>query len=350
VADTAERTRPEHPKQETAEPKLVQKWGTVMQTCNPPKGRLDTVSKWLVLTRACVQPMTLTAAAIAGLLAVHTPEFNSLLFALAAVGIVLAHAANNLMNDLFDLDAGSDTDEYPRALYAPHPVLSGMITRAGLMRATVIVNVLNLGILVVLVFLRDAWVLAFALGGFVISAGYAAPPLRLKNRGLGEPSVLLVWGPLMVGGIYYTAVGHLPWHIVADTVPYALLCTAVLMGKHLDKLPWDQPKGAGTLPVLLGERRARLLTKGLMAGFYVSLIALCATGAMSAWALAALLGVTRLVPVWKVFSKPKPDAPPPEYADLPVWPLWFTAAAFVHTRRAGALFVLGLGLAALLPG
>ena len=39
------------------------------------------------------------------------------------VGIVLAHMSNNLMNDLFDLDAGSDTKEYPRALYAPHPIL-----------------------------------------------------------------------------------------------------------------------------------------------------------------------------------------------------------------------------------
>src|SRR5437763_7201793 len=147
--------------------------------------------------------MTLTAAAIAGLLAVHTPGANWWLFALASIGIVLAHASNNLMNDLFDLDVGADTAEYPRALYAPHPVLSGMITRRGLLRAAAIVNVIALGILIALVFLRDAWVLAFALGGFLISAGYAAPPFRFKKRGLGEPSVLLVWGPLMVGGAYY---------------------------------------------------------------------------------------------------------------------------------------------------
>jgi 1,4-dihydroxy-2-naphthoate octaprenyltransferase len=329
---------------------LAGNWRTVMQTCNPPKGRMDVVSRWLVLTRACVQPMTITAAAIAGLLAVHTPGANWFLFALAAVGIVLAHASNNLMNDLFDLDVGADTAEYPRALYAPHPVLSGMITRSGLLRAAAMVNAIDLGILVALVFLRDAWVIAFALGGFLISAGYAAPPLRLKNKGLGEPSVLLVWGPLMVGGVYYSTVGHLPWHIVADTIPYALLCTAVLMGKHLDKFQWDEPRGVGTLPVLLGERRARMVTQGLMAGFYLSVIGLAASGALSAWSLVALIGVTRLVPVWKVFSKPKPDGPPPEYPDYPIWPLWFTAAAFVHARRAGALFVAGLVLAAILPG
>jgi len=31
-----------------------------------------------------------------------------------------------------------------------------------------------------------------------------------------------------------------------------------------------------------------------------------------------------------------------------VWPLWFAALAFVHTRRAGALLVLGLAVAATL--
>lgn len=39
-----------------------------------------------------------------------------------------------------------------------------------------------------------------ALGGFVLSVAYTAPPLRLKKRGLGEPDVLVVWGPLMVCG------------------------------------------------------------------------------------------------------------------------------------------------------
>jgi 1,4-dihydroxy-2-naphthoate octaprenyltransferase len=29
-----------------------------------------------------------------------------------------------------------------------------------------------------------------------------------------------------------------------------------------------------------------------------------------------------------------------------VWPLWYAPYAFVHTRRAGALFVLGLAIGA----
>ena len=110
----------------SSSPGLFTRWREVLRTTNPPEGHLDVVSRWLVLTRACVQPMTITSAAIAGLLAVHTPGADWFLFALASVGIILAHASNKLMNDLFDLDVGSDTTDYPRALYAPHPVLGAL--------------------------------------------------------------------------------------------------------------------------------------------------------------------------------------------------------------------------------
>src|SRR5438270_8792179 len=280
---------------------LLANWRYVLATTNPPKGHVDPVSRWLVLTRAAVLPMTLPAALSAGLLGVNEPGFEWWLFALAAVGILLAHAANNLMNDLFDLEVGTDSDTYPRALYAPHPVLSGMVTRKRLTAAALLVNALDLVILAVLYVERGWPVVAFALGGFFISAAYTAPPLRLKKHGLGEPSVLVVWGPLLVGGVYYSAVGSIPWEIIAASIPYGLLCTAVLMGKHVDKIPWDGPAGTHTLPVLLGEARSRRVTQGLMAGFYVLIVALVSEGALP-WpallafgALAALPGVGKAV-------------------------------------------------------
>jgi 1,4-dihydroxy-2-naphthoate octaprenyltransferase len=321
-------------------------WRYVMRTCNCPRGRLDFVSRWLVLTRACVQPMTLTAAAIAGLLAVRAPGFNIVYFLLAAVGLVLAHAANNLMNDYFDAEAGSDTSDYPRALYAPHAIFSGLATKRTLLRAVMLVNVIDLAILVALTVARGPLVIFFALAGLLISVGYTAPPLRFKKRGLGEPGVFLVWGPLMIGGTYFSATGHLGWNVVLASVPYAILATAVLMGKHIDKLPWDQKLGIGTLPVLMGEERARWLTRMMMASFYVLVVALVVVKALPVFALVALLGLPRLRQVWGYFTRPRPEKPPEDY---PVWPLWFASAAFVHTRRAGALLIAGMAAGALVP-
>ncbi len=114
--------------------------------------------------------------------------------------------------------------------------------------------------LAIMIFLtaERGWpILAFALGGFFLSAAYTAPPLRLKKHGLGEPTVIVVWGPLMVGGVYYAATGTIPGAVLLASLPYAVLCTTVLMGKHIDKAPWDGPAGTHTLPVILGDKVAR---------------------------------------------------------------------------------------------
>ncbi|MCV7223344.1 prenyltransferase [Mycolicibacterium elephantis] len=321
-------------------------WMYALRTTNPPPdGRIDFVTRWLVVTRAAVLPMTLFAGLVAALLAVGEPGLDWRWLTLAIVGIVLAHIANNLMNDLYDTSTGLDEASYPRALYAPHPVLSGLVSKRTLVAAILAVNLADLAILVVLTWARGWPVLAFGLAGFVLSVAYTAPPLRLKKRGLGEPDVLVVWGPLMVCGTYYSAVGSVGWDIVLASIPYGLLCTTVLMGKHIDKIPYDEPRGIRTLPVILGADRARTATLVMLVGFYVLVAVAVALGAMPWPALLVVLALPRLVKLWPYFRRPPPDEPPPNF---PVWPLWYAALAWVHVRLAGALLVLGLAIGAVL--
>jgi 1,4-dihydroxy-2-naphthoate octaprenyltransferase len=323
-------------------------WAYALRTTNPPPdGPADLVTRWLVITRAAVLPMTLFAGLVAALLADRQPGLDWRWLTLAIIGILLAHTVNNLMNDLFDTQTGLDSNTYPRALYAPHPVLSGLVTRRTLLIAIGLVNLADLAILIVLTWARGWPVLAFALSGFILSVAYTAPPVRLKKRGLGEPDVLVVWGPLMVCGTYYSAVGHVGWDVLLASLPYGLLCTTVLMGKHTDKIPFDEPLGIRTLPVMIGEARARVLTLAMMVGFYVLVVAAVLARAMPWPALVVVLALPRLIKVWPYFRRPPPDEPP---ADFPVWPLWYAALAWVHVRQAGALLVLGLAIGALLPG
>ncbi|MFZ0833772.1 MAG: prenyltransferase [Mycobacterium sp.] len=324
----------------------IRSWMYALNTTNPPPGGpADAVTRWIVVTRAAVLPMTLFAGLVAALLAIGEPGLDWRWLVLAVVGIVLAHVANNLMNDLFDTQVGTDSESYPRALYAPHPVLSGLVSRRTLLAAILVVNLADLAILVVLTWARGWPVVAFALGGFVLSVAYTAPPLRLKKRGLGEPDVFVVWGPLMVCGTYYSAVGTVGWQVLLASLPYGLLCTTVLMGKHTDKIPYDAPLAIRTVPVILGESRARAGTLAMMVGFYV-LVAVCvAVGAMPWPASLVVLAVPRLVKVWPYFRKPPPPEPPPNF---PIWPLWYAALAFLHVRLAGALLVLGLAIGAAL--
>jgi 1,4-dihydroxy-2-naphthoate octaprenyltransferase len=322
----------------------VDGWRYALSTTNLPDGRIDAVTRWIVVSRAAVLPMTLVAGLVAALLAARAPHVDWRWLILAVIGITLAHVANNLMNDLYDTTTGSDTVNYPRALYAPHPILSGLVTRRALIVSVLFLNAADLVILVVLGWARGLPVVAFALTGFVLSVAYTAPPLRLKKRGLGEPAVLLVWGPLMVGGTYYAGVGSITWQVLLASLPYALLCTSVLMGKHTDKIRYDEPLGIRTLPVLLGERRARAATLVLMAAFYVLIVVCVLAGALPWPALLALGALYRLVSVWSWFRQPPPLEPP---RPVPVWPLWFAALAFVHLRVAGPLLVAGLAVAAI---
>jgi 1,4-dihydroxy-2-naphthoate polyprenyltransferase len=123
--------------------------------------------------------------------------------------------------------------------------------------------------------------------------------------------------------------------------------TTVLFGKHIDKIAADAAKGIHTLPVILGEARARVVAQGLMVAFYPIVIAAAAFGFIGPWVALVVLGIPRLIQVLAVFAKAKPAERP---AGMEVgWPLWFVGAAFVHTRRAGALLILGLLLNAIFP-
>lgn len=322
-------------------------WVRILQTQNLPMGRdADAVSRWLLITRSSVLSMTAVSALSGGLLAAGHVGANWGLFALSAIGLLIAHAANNMINDFFDVAGGVDTTVYVRARYAPHPILSGLISREGLLVAIAVFNVLDLLILACIAHTRGVTAVALALAGLFISVFYVAPPLRLKHRGLGEPCVAVVWGPLMIGGTYFVTTGELALWVLLASVPYALLVTSVLFGKHVDKLAADSNKGIRTLPVILGEQRALAATRLMMVTFYFAIVALVAAGTLGVWSLLVAFGLPRLVETLRALREPPPETPPEGY---PIWPLWYVAWAFLHTRRAGALWVAGLVVNALFP-
>src|SRR6266480_204780 len=297
---------------------LVESWRQIVFSGNLAPGRpIDAVSRWLLITRACVFPMTLTSGLIGGVLAATiAPAPNWGYFALALLGLVIAHATNNMINDYFDTIGGIDTEAYIRTQYAPHPLFSGLISKRGLVATIAALNVF-----------------------------YVAPPLKLKHHGLGEPGVFLVWGPLMTGGTYFVTAGSIPGWVWLASLPYALTGTTVLIGKHIDKYEQDGARGIHTLPVLLGKDVSLRLNQLLMMGFYAAVAALVVSGHVGVGVLLVAAAIPRLRQVLKVYREPKPAGPPAGYR---LWPLWYVSAAFYHGRLAGGLFVVGLVLNAAL--
>ncbi len=321
----------------------------LLRTCNCEGAEaLTGPALWWMAVRPCVFPMTAIAVLIGILLAAAAGPFTLAQVGLAIavfVGAIAAHAGNNLLNDYIDVREGIDRAGYFRTEYAPHPILSGQLTKDQVLLGAALLHALDALILVVLVAVVGWGVAAFALVGLFLSVAYVAPPLSFKRRGLGEATAALVWGPLMIVGAFYTLRGEAPVGVWLASVPYGLLVGAVLVGKHVDKLPQDAERGVGTLPVRLGAERARQLTVTLAELFLMAVAGLVLTGACGPWVLLALLALPRFRLMALAYANEKPDKPPARY---PVWPLWYVAFAMTFTRRAGGYFVLGLLLNALL--
>lgn len=301
---------------------------------------LGVVSRWVVMTRAAVLVMTVCAALIGILLAASIGNVSPVSALLVVVGLTAAHATNNLLNDWIDWRQGLDRGDYFRARYGTHVLDQGLVNQrvfAGYVLATASVALACGGFLAIS---EGASVLVLMAIGAVLVIFYTWP---LKRIGAGEFAVLAVWGPLMIGGTAHVLTGTLSAFVLLISLVFGIAPTLLILGKHIDKAEQDQARQVSTLPVLVGEVRARTLSVvllGVQWGLLLALgildsdglwLVLCVGSAPAGWRLATLLMSRR------------PTDRPAGYPES-VWPLWFAARAFEYTRSFGLLMTLAIGL------
>lgn len=306
--------------------------------------KLDVISKWLIITRSAVLIITFISAAIAGILAYRERSFDLGLWLIMTVGLLFAHATNNLLNDITDYRRGVDRDNYFRAQYGPQPLEHGLMTVRELMTYVVVTALVAVVCGLYLVSVRGSLALALMAAGAFFVLFYTWP---LKYIGLGELAVIIVWGPLMVAGGHYVVTGVWSWQVAIASLPYALGATTIIFGKHVDKYYDDKAKGIHTLPVIIGERNGRYVILAMFALQYLLTIYLVLAGYFSPILLIVLLALSAMPLVLPMYLKPKPKEMPKEYM-MDIWPLYFVAAAFFHNRRFGMLYLLGMLVDAIL--
>ncbi|HLA07891.1 MAG TPA: prenyltransferase [Anaerolineales bacterium] len=300
--------------------------------------RLDVISKWLISTRAAVLIMTFISATLAGLFAWRDNSFSFLPWIALTLGLILAHASNNIFNDYTDYVRGVDKDNYYRNIYGAQPVASGLMTQRQHLTYFAVTALIALSIGVYLVsytgFSTTTWTL-LGLGAFFLLF-YTWP---LKGMALGEAAVLIVWGPLMIGGGYYVLAQKWDWFVVIASLPYVLGVTTVIFGKHIDKLDMDTKKGIHTLPVVIGEKASRYSVLVMMIVPYFITLYLIAAKFFTPVMLIVLLALPTFLKYYPVFLKPKPETRPDGQIG---WPLYFVGYAFYNNRKFGSLFMFGL--------
>jgi 1,4-dihydroxy-2-naphthoate octaprenyltransferase len=303
---------------------------------------LDIISKWLIATRAAVLVMTFISAALAGLFAARDGAFTPVPWLALTLGLILAHASDNLFNDYTDFVRGVDQDNYYRTMYGPQPVASGLLTTRQLLGYFSVTGLMAIAFGLFLI-QRNGWdTIAWVLlgSGVFFVLFYTWP---LKYIALGEVAVLLVWGPLMIGGGYYVLTHQWSWNVVWASLPYVLGVTTVIFGKHIDKIDVDVNKNITTLPVLLGEKTARYVVIAMLILPYILVLGLIAARYFTPVMLVVLLALPKLRQILPAFLKPKPSERPEDFPDgQGGWPLYFAPLAFLNNRSFGSYFMLGL--------
>lgn len=296
------------------------------------------LARWLIVSRAPLLVLTIGSASVGGLLAVLSRPIDGIAWLACTGGLVLAHAASNQFNDLIDARRGIDRGDYFRLRYGVHALEHGLTSPSQLLLSSALTGAAALA-MGLYASARTAspvgWPLAF---GAALLLGYTHP---LKRWGLGELTVLVVWGPLMTGGTYLVATGSWDWLTAAIGTVFAIGPTMVVFGKHIDKLPFDRERGVRTLPVRLGATAARRGVVALLVLQYASIIALVVAHRLPWPVLLSCAALPSAYRMWHRYRNPAPQHCPPDYPAA-VWPLWYSACAFLHARRLAALFIAGL--------
>jgi 1,4-dihydroxy-2-naphthoate octaprenyltransferase len=257
----------------------------------------DPIRNWFMATR----PLSFTASAIpvliGTLLAADVGDVDLSLFLMVIVASVLVHAGSNLVNDYFDWKNGADKPNahgryafiqrgiiQPRAIFAFGLILFGIATAIGLS----------------IVYIVGWPVLLFALPSLAAAYFYTGGPKPLGYVALGEATVFLFMGPVIVVGSYFVQTGNIAWAPVLLSVPVGLLVTAHLQANNIRDIQDDMDAGKRTLATYIGRRWANREYVSLLFGSYVVLALIALGGIVPAGVLIVFLTIPRAIEVTRI--------------------------------------------------
>jgi 1,4-dihydroxy-2-naphthoate octaprenyltransferase len=177
-------------------------------------------------------------------LALVDRSFDGLLFVAMLVASMATHAGSNLANDYFDYRKGIDSNQamrpssiIQRGYLAPGDVLRGMIVAFTIATA--------IGLYIVY---RTGWpILVVALLSLAAAVLYTGGPTPLGYVALGEITVFVFMGLVMVIGSYFVHTGDLTLTSVLLAIPVGLLVAATLHANNIRDIASDAAAGKRTL-------------------------------------------------------------------------------------------------------
>jgi len=246
---------------------------------------------WFLASRPWSFTMTAISISVGSALAAIDGDFSWGFYMMTLIGTVLLHAATNLINDYYDVKSGVDTHEVSTAQYRPHPLVEGKLNAENVRRAAYILYGLSSVIGIFLATTRGWQLLWIGLIGAFASLTYTAPPLKYKYSALGEISVFLMWGPLMVAGSYFVQRQTFSMNAFWISLPFGVLVALVLLANNIRDIGHDRDKGILTLAIVLGQRKGLFLYVTLVISAYLGIALMAIIGPLYVWSLIVLLSM-----------------------------------------------------------
>ena len=263
------------------------------------------LNTWFIATRPWSLSMTFVATCLAGVMAYSFGSFDPFLFTLTMIGLIIAHTASNMTNDWYDVKNGVD-ENAPTAEYRPHPLLFGQVDKGTYKMVIFAQFAVGFAIAGYLTWLQGLPVMVFSVLGVLFGVFYTAGPIKLKYRTLGEVSVFLAFGPLMVGGAFYAITGKFSWDPLLASTPIGLLIALVLLANNLRDRKFDANVGISTMATGATEDQGMRYFTALTASAYISVIALILLGIFSPFALLSFLSIKTAMEIIRQFSEKIP--------------------------------------------
>jgi 1,4-dihydroxy-2-naphthoate octaprenyltransferase len=216
----------------------------------------------------------------------------ALLAALLAATFI--QIGTNLANDYFDYHKGADT----AARIGPVRVTQSGLIAPARVRAGMIVTFALAALAGLYLVFVGGWPI-FVIGVLSITAGvlYTGGPWPLGYNGLGDLFVFIFFGLVAVTATTYLHTGL--WSLAAfvNSLPVAMLVTAIIVVNNLRDADTDRMAGKHTLAVLFGKRFARIEYATLVLGAYLLLPVSWQLGLAPAWALLPWLTLPLALPL-----------------------------------------------------
>jgi 1,4-dihydroxy-2-naphthoate octaprenyltransferase len=290
---------------------------------------VDSLKLWFAATR----PFSFTASIVpivVGTIFAAQHEFSWWTAVLALVGGVAIHAGTNLVNDYYDHVKGADNEE---SLGPAGFIQRGVLQPRHVLLAGVLAFALGSGIGLVLVATTDFELFWLGLASVIAGFLYTGAPAHLAYIALGEVTVFIFMGPVMVMGAYFVQTETWSGDAFVLSLPIAFLVTAILQANNLRDIDNDRAVGKRTLATLIGRKGANWEMYILLAGAYVSLGAGILAGAIPWPAVAALATAPLALPIVRVVSR----GGSPRRLNMALF-----RTAQLH-MRFGAVMAVGLG-------